>query len=965
MVLVFYTGPEAPARCAIEISRGLKDSSFGLRMGIHSGPVNKVSDVNDRSNLTGTGINVAQRVMDCGDAGHILLSKRVSEDLEQHSKWRPRLHRLGEFEVKHGVKIEIVNLYTEEAGNPALPEKLKAEEPSASTQIPLVPDHEVLRVIGRGAYGEIWLARGLTGALRAVKVVYRSTFESERAFRREFQGMSSFEPISRAHAGFVDILHVGRTSEYLYYIMELADDHLAGREIDIVNYASRTLKSELDRQKRLSASDSIQLGLSLTEALAALHGHGLTHRDIKPSNIIFIEGVPKLADIGLVAASGQRSFVGTEGYVPPEGPGTPQADIFSLGKVLYEISTGKDRLDFPELDSTLTSRPDKERLLLLNDVLVKACAGDPHHRYDSALAMHDDLAAVDRGESPARRKPRTKFVIAAVLGLVAAIGGFFLWSNQSTSPPGGLHLQTTVRTDPPGALVVLGDHTQRSPATFADLEPRKYSLRVMIPGYDPVETIVDLGGKKSPELPLFRLNRSKGALELQSDQAGAQFTLRGEDGQIVHDGTMPAKIVDLPTGKYSLMAKRGDWEVSDTVEIQRGETARKLLPFLSATLSVTSEPAGADVLVDGSERGRTPLRVEVPARAHELVARLAGWPDEHRSVLAKAQSENTTHFVFANGSVKITSAPGGATVIANGRELGQTPLVIEEVKPGAISYELHLVGYKSTLVTGQVESQQQAFLAARLEKSLGPEPGQPWTNSLGMKFVPLGQIRISVWETRVQDYEAFCSATSRHHDSPDFAQGPTHPVVKVNWFDATAFCKWLTDKEHDENVLEERQSYRLPTDLEWSAAVGLPNEGGTTPESRDGKIRNEFPWGKQWPPPPGVGNYADKSAKRARGEVLENYNDGFAQTAAAGSFKPNGLGIYDLGGNVWEWCAEGYKGDIAGAGRDWGVLRGGSWATSNRTELQSSYRNVVDRNERDVIYGFRCVLITKDERETQ
>src|SRR6267143_1263915 len=160
MVLVFYTGPEAPARCAIEISRGLKDSSFGLRMGIHSGPVNKVSDVNDRSNLTGTGINMAQRVMDCGDAGHILLSRRVSEDLEQHSKWRPRLHRLGEFEVKHGVKIEIVNLYTEEAGNPALPEKLKAGERSTSAQIPLVPDHEVLRVVGHGAYGEIWLARG-------------------------------------------------------------------------------------------------------------------------------------------------------------------------------------------------------------------------------------------------------------------------------------------------------------------------------------------------------------------------------------------------------------------------------------------------------------------------------------------------------------------------------------------------------------------------------------------------------------------------------------------------------------------------------------------------------------------------------------------------------------------------------------------------------------------------------------
>src|SRR6266480_4608896 len=132
MVLVFFTSPEAPVRCAVEIAKALKDSSgFGLRMGIHSGPVNKISDVNDRSNLAGGGINIAQRVMDCGDAGHILLSKRVAEDLEQHSKWQPHLHHLGTFEVKHGVKIDVVNLYTAEVGNPALPEKLKGKKVSS------------------------------------------------------------------------------------------------------------------------------------------------------------------------------------------------------------------------------------------------------------------------------------------------------------------------------------------------------------------------------------------------------------------------------------------------------------------------------------------------------------------------------------------------------------------------------------------------------------------------------------------------------------------------------------------------------------------------------------------------------------------------------------------------------------------------------------------------------------------
>src|SRR3989441_8330272 len=127
MALVFYTSPEAPAQCAVEISRALKEHShLQLRMGIHSGPVSGVVDVNERANLTGAGINMAQRVMDCGDAGHILLSKHVAEDLEEYERWRPLLHDLGTCEVKHGVSIGIANLYDNEVGNPQLPKKIQA-----------------------------------------------------------------------------------------------------------------------------------------------------------------------------------------------------------------------------------------------------------------------------------------------------------------------------------------------------------------------------------------------------------------------------------------------------------------------------------------------------------------------------------------------------------------------------------------------------------------------------------------------------------------------------------------------------------------------------------------------------------------------------------------------------------------------------------------------------------------------
>src|ERR1700720_3061523 len=127
MALVFYTSPEAPAQCAVEISRALKEHPrLPVRMGIHSGPVSGVVDVNERTNVAGGGINMAQRVMDCGDAGHILVSHHVAEDLEEFERWRPFLHDIGTFEVKHGVRVGVTNLYSDEVGNPQLPKKLRA-----------------------------------------------------------------------------------------------------------------------------------------------------------------------------------------------------------------------------------------------------------------------------------------------------------------------------------------------------------------------------------------------------------------------------------------------------------------------------------------------------------------------------------------------------------------------------------------------------------------------------------------------------------------------------------------------------------------------------------------------------------------------------------------------------------------------------------------------------------------------
>jgi hypothetical protein len=163
MALVFFNSPEAPVRCALETSKALKENPrLQLRMGIHSGPVNQVTDVNDRTNIAGAGINIAQRVMDCADGGHILLSKRVAEDLAQSRQWQPHLHDLGECEVKHGVNISVVNLYGDDFGNSQVPEKVKKNREqrivaeAASRPRPASRRRNVL--IGAGAVAAVALA---------------------------------------------------------------------------------------------------------------------------------------------------------------------------------------------------------------------------------------------------------------------------------------------------------------------------------------------------------------------------------------------------------------------------------------------------------------------------------------------------------------------------------------------------------------------------------------------------------------------------------------------------------------------------------------------------------------------------------------------------------------------------------------------------------------------------------------
>lgn len=247
----------------------------------------------------------------------------------------------------------------------------------------------------------------------------------------------------------------------------------------------------------------------------------------------------------------------------------------------------------------------------------------------------------------------------------------------------------------------------------------------------------------------------------------------------------------------------------------------------------------------------------------------------------------------------------------------------------------------------------------------------PFENSLGMRFIPVPgtPVLVSIWETRVQDFEAFVRETGHAAtegtyslstnrwkqlgdtwQSPGFPQTPRHPVCGINWLDARAFCEWLSKKEG--------RRYRLPTDAEWSAAVGLPGELGQTPKEKSGRIPNLFPWGITMPPNVNglpAGNYPGSEASETNWpvafRVIADFRDPFARTAPVGSFPPNPLGLYDLGGNVWEWCE-----DESEPGREIRVVRGGSWVDNLEEILQSSYRHFIRPNSRNVSIGFRCVL---------
>src|SRR5579859_1495240 len=283
---------------------------------------------------------------------------------------------------------------------------------AAVEYLPDVPDYKLFNPpFGEGAYGKVWLARNAAGQWRALKVVYLANFDQNTdPYEREFSGIKKYQPISDKHPGLLRVEFVSeKQAGCFYYVMELGDPLKPGWEREPSTYKPRDLVSERARShgRRLPVRECVRIGLALSDALDFIHRQGLTHRDIKPQNIIFVNGQPKLADLGLITEirppDQERTLVGTPGYMPPppERPGTPQADIYALGMVLYVLSTGRSAAYFPEIATTLVESEDPADYLPLNTVILKACQPDPAQRYASAAEMHRALQEITK--SPAAK----------------------------------------------------------------------------------------------------------------------------------------------------------------------------------------------------------------------------------------------------------------------------------------------------------------------------------------------------------------------------------------------------------------------------------------------------------------------------------------------------------------------------------------------------------------------------------
>ena len=707
-----------------------------------------------------------------------------------------------------------------------------------------ITDFRLIKRIGSGAYGEVWLAQSVTGAMRAVKIVWREDFELTKTFHREFLGIQQFEPISRGHPGLVHILHVGWNEEHGYYycVMELADDAEASAEGEEgwKTYVPRTLATDMRRHGRLDLHFCQEAGAFIADALHYMHQRGLTHRDIKPSNIIYCDNVCKLADIGLVATFGERSFVGTEGFVPPEGPGTPQADIYSLGKVLYEMSSGKDRMEFPEVPGDL-SETEWAFWKQFNRVICRACAPDLQERYQTAADFANALRAIADVEPPTQIAKVVRLMGRFVLLLVASCFAGAAWASYQHDVSWTYTVPVPPKPPPPKLYPTPGQPWQ---SIFGHWFSYKKDRHVADLPVDTTLFYQYVGESRPFEGGVTEL-KVKGYPTVNAVVVPSQdatdfcrwITERERNGGRLTDAFEYVwRPYRMPPSTNSSPPRQG-WTAFIC----------ELAPVPYGKVIINTTPAPAVVYAGDVSLGNTPaILSKVRAGTFEYEVRYPGYKPEFVKGVLKKDETKTFSVKLKNISAVVFGKPWENTLKMKFVPLGRAMIGVTEVR-------------------------RRDFLEYAKAMKLPDVPSRELSNTADLD-------KPVTFVTR-SEAQSFCRWLTEKEQSTEILEGEHSYRLPTDdeWSMAANMPREKGDSPAERHL-------RIDGVYPWGYTWPPPQGPGNLFDR----------------------SAAEKAGKGVTG--IPGYEDGFAGPAPVGSFRLDSKGLADLSGNVWEWVQEDFGG---------------------------------------------------------
>ena len=637
---------------------------------------------------------------------------------------------------------------------------------------PIIPNYKLIKLIGEGSFGQVWVAMDATDSPCAIKIIYKRKSKKD-LFWKEFEGVKNYLPISRSNLGLVTILHVGKSDDdcFYYYTMELADDLHSGKHENWQSYEAKSLSSYIKTIDSPCNLDEFgEIALNLSNGLAHLHTNGLVHRDIKPSNVIFVNGVSKLADVGLVSIGSEAStFIGTTGYIPPEGPGTPRADVYALGKSLYELLTGNNVGAFPTLPTLMGGDLSKEKsFAAYNHVISDACTPSASERIENGQSLRDAFSYVV--SPPAKSLPvHGTFRRKIIYSIIAVITALLLYDWKFNKSAGRHTIETTFSNGLESFLSLpqLVEAKSSIKSFLVDEKPPENIFSQNIPPEPKFESnLSDSSSIETPKILPKILLPLEGFDEVKSPPFQSKKVTVAEQ----RSDTQPiieqkAKPLNIDVRKKHISSAP---TVSENVEILKSSPA---LPEKTSPTNILNKKPKGEI----SAKKNNYTKIEIAPSQQETAS--------------LESNENVSALLSQNSSKAIEEIEPPLPKIKTADNLPSTgkPFIWDMMN-------LNM----PWIPPGE-------FTMGSRESEIGREEDES----------PLSLLKISngFWMSNVETTQYQYQMVT--HSNPSKFKSSTSPVENVSWMDAKKFCTLITKVAHEELSLPKVYIFDLPTEQEW------------------------------------------------------------------------------------------------------------------------------------------------------